>query len=60
MTGVRVPKGADMFLFSVAPRQALGLPSLLSSGAPGEKRLGREADRSRPSRAELKNGWSYI
>jgi hypothetical protein len=53
-----------IFLFTTASRTALGLtqppiqwvPGALS---PGVKWPGREADRSPPSSAEVKNAWSY-
>jgi hypothetical protein len=54
-------QGEEIFLFSTASRPALGptqppiqwVPGGLSVGV---KRLGREADHSHPSSAEVKNG----
>jgi hypothetical protein len=59
--GVRFLAGAKDFLFSTAPRPALGPHPAsypLGTGAlsPGVKRLGREADHSPPSSAEIENG----
>jgi len=54
-----------IFLFATASRPALGTiqsPIQLVQGdlTSGVKRLGREADHSPPSGAEVKNEWSYI
>jgi hypothetical protein len=57
-------RGLGIFLFTTASRTALGptqppiqwVPRALSLGV---KRPGREADHSPPSRAEVKNAWSY-
>jgi hypothetical protein len=60
----RLPGGGlGIFLFTTASRPALGptqppiqwVPGALSLGV---KRLGREADHSPPSSAEVKNAWS--
>jgi hypothetical protein len=53
-----------MFLFTTVSRTALGptqLPVQWISGALslGVKRLGRKADHSPPSSAEVKDEWSY-
>jgi hypothetical protein len=50
-----------MFLFAIMSRLALGLTQppvkwVLRAASPGVKRLGREADHSPPSSAEVKNG----
>jgi hypothetical protein len=58
-------QGLGIFPFITASRSALGtsqppiqwVPRDLSLGV---KRQGREADHSPPSRAEVKNAWSYI
>jgi hypothetical protein len=57
-------QGLGIFLFTTASRTAPGstqppiqwVPGFLSLGV---KRLGREADHSPPSSAEVKNAWSY-
>jgi hypothetical protein len=57
-------RGLGIFLFTTVSRTALGatqppiqwVPRALSLGV---KRLGREADHSPPSSAEVKNEWSY-
>jgi hypothetical protein len=61
MAGVDFWQGPDIFLFSTAPRPALGpvqspiqwVPGALS---PGVKRQGRETDHLRLSRADVTNG----
>jgi hypothetical protein len=61
---VRLPARLGIFPFSTASRTVLGLthPAIqwisraLSAGV---KRLERESDHSPPSRAEVKNAWSY-
>jgi hypothetical protein len=57
-------EGPGIFIFITVSRPALGPiqpPIQWLSGAlsPGVKRLGREADHSPPSSAEVKNAWSY-
>jgi hypothetical protein len=61
---VRFPAGAGNFLLTTVSRTALGPtqpPIQWVTGALslGVKRLGREADHSPPSCAEVKNAWSY-
>jgi len=64
--GVHFPAGAMMglFLFTTASKTALGpktpiqrVPRALT---PAVKRHGCEANHSPPSRADIKNAWSYI
>jgi hypothetical protein len=62
--GVRFPAGAGIFLYSTASRPALGptQPSIKRVPEAFSLRVkwpGREADRSPPSSAEVKNAWSY-
>jgi hypothetical protein len=60
--GVRVLVGYKNFHFFIMSRRALGptqspmqwLPGFISLGV---KRLGREADHSRPTGTEMKNSW---
>jgi hypothetical protein len=57
-------KGIFFFIFATASRPALGLTHPPIQWEPGPltlvlKRLGREADHSLPSSAEVKNAWSY-
>jgi hypothetical protein len=57
-------EGLENFLFATASRPVVRPtqpPILLVPGALslGIKRLGREADHSSPSSAEVKNAWSY-
>jgi len=47
----------EIFLFTTAPRPALGPTQPPLQRIPGVKRPGREADRSPPSSAEVKNAW---
>jgi hypothetical protein len=62
--GVLSPCGVKNFHFSMSSRPAVGstqltiqwVPGALS---PGVKRLGREADHSPPTSAELKKMWVY-
>jgi hypothetical protein len=62
---VRVPTTAGIFLFITASRPALGPTQPLIQWVPGAlsqgiKLLGREADHSTPSSAEVKECvWSY-
>jgi hypothetical protein len=57
-------QGLEIFLFATVSRPALGptqpsiqwVPGALSLGV---KRLGREADHSSPSNAEVKKAWIY-
>jgi hypothetical protein len=54
-----------MFIFTITPRSALGCSQppdqyVSRSICPAVKRLGREADHSPASSAEVKNTWSYI
>jgi hypothetical protein len=61
---VRVPVGARFFSSQRHPDGFWGPPSLLSNGypgglSPGVKRLGREADHSYPTSAEVKMTWIY-
>jgi hypothetical protein len=51
---VRVPVGSRMFTSPCHPERLCGPPSLLSSGYPGVKRQGRDAEHSPPSSAEVK------
>jgi hypothetical protein len=56
--------GLGIFLFTTASRTTLGPTQLPIQWVPedlslGVKRLGREADHSPPSSAEVKNVWSY-
>jgi hypothetical protein len=56
--------GPGIFLFTSASRRALGPTRPPIQWVPGAlslevKRLGREADHSPPSSAEVKNAWSY-
>jgi len=57
--------GSDWdFFFATAFSPALGSTQpptewLQEALTPGVKRLGREADHSPPSSAEIKNAWSY-
>jgi hypothetical protein len=63
-SGFESRQGMGIFLFTTVSRPALGptqphiqwLPGALSLGV---KRLGREADHSPPSRAEVINAWRY-
>jgi hypothetical protein len=62
--GVRVPLGSSIFSSPRRPDRLWGPPNLLSNGywglSPREvKRLGREADRSPPTSAEVKKMWIY-
>jgi hypothetical protein len=55
--------GLGIFIFTTASRTALGPTQLPIQWVPGAlslgvKRLGREADHSLPSSAEVKNAWS--
>jgi hypothetical protein len=59
MTGVRLLEGTGIFLFYTMSKPSLGLTQppiqwLLGALSPGIKRLGREADISPPSNAEVK------
>jgi hypothetical protein len=62
--GFESRQGLGIFLFTIASKPALGptqppiqwVPGDLSQGV---KRLGREADHTSPSIAEVKNAWSY-
>jgi len=45
--------------FATASRPALGSTQLPIQWVPGLKRLGRKADHSSPSSAEVKNEWIY-
>jgi hypothetical protein len=63
--GVRVPVGAGNFSLQRVqtgsgfhPPPIQWVPGALSLGG-GVKRLGREADHSPPSSAEVKNEWNY-
>jgi hypothetical protein len=54
-----------ILLFAAVPRLTLGPTRpptqwVLGALSPGVKLLGREADHSPPSSAEVKNAWSYI
>jgi len=67
MTRVRVPTGVwkGFFLFATVSRQALGPNHVSVQWVPGAlsaevKRLGREADLSPPSSAEVKNAWICV
>jgi hypothetical protein len=61
---VQFPLGLGIFLFTTAPRMALGptqppmqwVPGALSLGV---KWPGHECDHSPPSNAKVKNAWSY-
>jgi hypothetical protein len=62
--GVQFLAGAGFFLFNTASRLALGPTQLpikwvLGALSLGVKQLGCEADHSTPSRAEVKDTWSY-
>jgi hypothetical protein len=62
--GVRVSVGARIFSSPRLPDRSWGPSSLLSNGyrrlfPPGVKRPGRQADRSPPTSAEVKNMWIY-
>jgi hypothetical protein len=48
-----IPGRGKIFVYSKASRPVPGLPAAFSQGV---KRPGREADHSRPSTAEVKNG----
>jgi hypothetical protein len=60
-------RGLGIFLFTTMTITSLGptqppiqwVPGALSLGGGGLKQLGREADHSPPSSAEVKNSWSY-
>jgi hypothetical protein len=57
-------RGLGIFLFTTVSRTVLGPtqpPIQWVPGAPslGVKRPGREVEHSPPSRAEVKNAWSY-
>jgi hypothetical protein len=60
-----VHSNSGIFLFATASKVVLGptqpLPNHWVPGAPSSrvKRPGREADRSHPSSAEVKNAWRY-
>jgi hypothetical protein len=59
--GVRLPSGASFFLYPTASKLALGPTQLhirliLGALSPGIKWPGHEADHSRASSAEFKNG----
>jgi hypothetical protein len=61
---VRFPTGAGNFSVHHRVQNGSGThPGSYSVGTggtfPGVKRLGREADHSSPSSAEVKNAWSY-
>jgi hypothetical protein len=56
---VRVPVGSIIFCVPRHPDWFWGPPSLLSSGYPGVKRPGREADHSSPTSTDVKNTWMY-
>jgi hypothetical protein len=57
-------KVTDFFSSTARPHRLWTLLNLLFNGyrrlSPGVRRLGREADNSAPSSAEVKNEWSYI
>jgi hypothetical protein len=57
--GVRVPVGSKIFSSPHRPERLWGPQNLLSSGFPGVKRSGREADHSPPTTAEVKKMWIY-
>jgi hypothetical protein len=64
-SGFDYRQGMRIFLFSTASRPALGptqppIQCVPEAVSPVIKRLGREADHSPPSSAEVKNAWSYI
>jgi hypothetical protein len=57
-------RGLAIFLFTTASRTALGptqplIQWVLGALFLGVERLGREADHSPPSGAEVKNAWSF-
>jgi hypothetical protein len=57
-------RGLETFLFTTVSRTALGPTQPPIQWVPGAislevKRPGREADRSPPSSAKVKNAWSY-
>jgi hypothetical protein len=59
-----IPGRSKNFFHSTASRPALGFTHHHIQRVPraiprGVKRLGRDADHSHPSRAEVKNAWSY-
>jgi hypothetical protein len=59
MATIRFPAAADVLLFAMAFKPALGFiqpPIQLVSGI---KRPGREAHRTPPCIVEVKNAWSY-
>jgi hypothetical protein len=61
---VRFSAGLGVFLFTTASRPALGPTQLLIQCAPGVlslgvTRLGREANNSTASSAEVKDAWRY-
>jgi hypothetical protein len=57
-------RGLDIFLLTAVSRTALGptqppVQWVTAALSLGVKRLGREADHSPPSSAEVKNAWNY-
>jgi hypothetical protein len=65
-TGVQFPAGAIMriFLFATVSRPIMGpiqptIKWITGALSPGVKRPDRESNHSPPSRAEVKNAWSY-
>jgi hypothetical protein len=64
-SGFESQQGLKIFLFATSSRPALGPTQPPIQGVPGAlsmgvRRLGREADHSSPSSAEVKNAWSCI
>jgi hypothetical protein len=63
--GFESRQGLENFLFTTAPKPALGLTQppvqwVTVSLSLEVKRLGREADHSPPTSAEMKNAWRYV
>jgi hypothetical protein len=64
MTRVQYPAGSGIFFLTILSREAVGptMPTIqwiLRALSPEIKHLRHEADHSHPSRAEIKNVWSF-